>query len=145
MGRFGDDKIEEVRSRADIVEIVGAHVRLRRAGRNFVGLCPFHNENTTSFSVNAERDESGPAAGEREAMLQANQVAAEFFAHVLWNTTDGALARDYLKSRGITLDTARAFMIGFAPSRPASLAKALERRGLRDAGVKVGLVRKDAN
>ena len=188
MGRFGDDKIEEVRSRADIVEIVGAHVRLRRAGRNFVGLCPFHNEKTPSFSVNAERgffhcfgcntggsvfnfimrvegltfpeavrslarkygvtiperDESGPAAGEREAMLQANQVAAEFFAHVLWNTTDGALARDYLKARGITLDTGRAFMIGFAPSRPASLAKALEKRGLRDAGVKVGLVRKDA-
>ena len=180
MGRFGDDKIEEVRSRADIVEIVGAHVRLRRAGRNFVGLCPFHNEKTPSFSVNAERgffhcfgcntggsvfnfimrvegltfpeavrslarkygvtiperDESGPAAGEREAMLQANHVAAEFFAHVLWNTTDGALARDYLKARGITLDTARAFMIGFAPSRPASLAKALERRGLRDAGVR---------
>src|SRR6266436_10449038 len=77
-------------------------------------------------------------------MLQANQVAAEFFAHVLWNTTDGALARDYLKARGITLDTGRAFMIGFAPSRPASLAKALERRGLRDAGIKVGLVRRDA-
>src|SRR6202046_1995804 len=55
MGRFGDDKIEEVRSRADIVEIVGAHVRLRRAGRNFVGLCPFHEEKTPSFSVNAER------------------------------------------------------------------------------------------
>ena len=189
MGRFGDDKIEEVRSRADIVEIVGAHVRLRRAGRNFVGLCPFHNEKTPSFSVNAERgffhcfgcgaggsvfnfimrvegltfpeavrslarkygvtlpehDQSGPAAGEREAMLKANEVAAEFFAHVLWNSTDGAVARDYLKSRGISVETARAFMIGFAPSRPASLAKALERRGLRDAGVKVGLVRKDGD
>ncbi len=189
MGRFGDDKIEEVRSRADIVEIVGSHVRLRRAGRNFVGLCPFHNEKTPSFSVNAERgffhcfgcgaggsafnfimrvegltfpeavrslakkygvtipdrDVSGPAAGEREAMLKASEVAAEFFAHVLWNTTDGALARDYLKSRAISIETARAFMIGFAPSRPASLAKALEKRGLRDAGVKVGLVRKDGN
>ena len=189
MGRFGDDKIEEVRSRADIVEIVGAHVRLRRAGRNFVGLCPFHNEKTPSFSVNAERgffhcfgcgaggsvfnfimrvegltfpeavrslarkygvtlpehDQSGAAAGEREAMLKASEVAAEFFAHVLWNSTDGALARDYLKSRGISVETARAFMIGFAPSRPASLAKALERRGLRDAGVKVGLVRKDGD
>jgi len=189
MGRFGDDKIEEVRSRADIVEIVGAHVRLRRAGRNFVGLCPFHNEKTPSFSVNAERgffhcfgcgvggsafnfimrvegltfpeavrslarkygvtipehDQAGPAAGEREAMLKASEVAAEFFAHVLWNTTDGALARDYLKSRGISVETARAFMIGFAPSRPASLAKALEKRGLRDAGAKVGLVRKDGD
>ncbi len=189
MGRFGDDKIEEVRSRADIVEIVGAHVRLRRAGRNFVGLCPFHNEKTPSFSVNAERgffhcfgcgaggsvfnfimrvegltfpeavrsiahkygvtipehDQSGPAAGEREAMLKASEVAAEFFAHVLWNTDDGAVARDYLKSRGISVETARAFLLGFAPSRPASLAKALERRGLRDAGVKVGLVKKDGD
>jgi DNA primase len=189
MGRFGDDKIEEVRSRADIVEIVGAHVRLRRAGRNFVGLCPFHNEKTPSFSVNAERgffhcfgcgvggsvfnfitrvegltfpeavrslakkygvnlpehDVAGPAAGEREAMLKASEVASEFFAHVLWNTTDGAMARDYLKSRGISVETARAFMIGYAPSRPASLAKALEKRGLRDAGIKVGLVKKDGN
>ena len=189
MGRFGDDKIEEVRSRADIVEIVGSHVRLRRAGRNFVGLCPFHNEKTPSFSVNAERgffhcfgcgvggsvfnfitrvegltfpeavrslakkygvtlpehDAAGPAAGEREAMLKASEVAAEFFAHVLWNTTDGAMARDYLKSRGISVETARAFMIGYAPSRPASLAKALEKRGLREAGVKVGLIRKDGN
>src|SRR3984957_14174881 len=189
MGRFGDDKIEEVRSRADIVEIVGAHVRLRRAGRNFIGLCPFHNEKTPSFSVNAERgffhcfgcgvggsvfnfitrvegltfpeavrslakkygvtlpehDVSGPAAGEREAMLKASEVAAEFFAHVLWNTTDGAMARDYLKSRGISIETARTFMIGYAPSRPASLTKALEKRGLRDAGIKVGLVKKDGN
>ena len=189
MGHFGDGKIEEVRSRADIVEIVGAHVRLRRAGRNFVGLCPFHNEKTPSFSVNAERgffhcfgcgvggsvfnfimrvegltfpealrslakkygvtlpehDVSGPGAGEREAMLKASEVAAEFFAHVLWNTTDGAMAREYLKSRGISVETARAFMIGYAPSRPASLAKALEKRGLREAGVKVGLVKKDGN
>src|SRR5271156_3631917 len=189
MGRFGDDKIEEVRSRADIVEIVGAHVRLRRAGRHFVRLCPFHNEKTPSFSVNAERgffhcfgcgaggsafnfvmrvegltfpeavrslakkygvtipehDVAGPGAGEREAMLKASEVAAEFFAHVLWNTPDGALARDYLTSRGIGVETARAFMIGFAPSRPASLAKALEKRGLRDAGIKVGLVKRDGN
>ncbi len=187
MGRFGDDKIEEVRSRADIVEIVGAHVRLRRAGRNFVGLCPFHNEKTPSFSVNAERgffhcfgcgaggsvfnfimkvegltfpeavrtiarkcgvtlperDESGPVATEREAMRQANEVATEFFAHVLWNTHDGTLARDYLNSRGIALETARTFKLGFAPGRPASLAKALEKRGLRDAGIKVGLVKQD--
>src|SRR5579871_6927926 len=55
MARFGQDKIEEVRTRADIVEIIGAQVRLRRAGRNLVGLCPFHNEKTPSFSVNAER------------------------------------------------------------------------------------------
>src|SRR5271169_5504119 len=51
----GSGGIEEVRARADIVEIIGSHVRLRRAGRNFVGLCPFHEEKTPSFSVNLER------------------------------------------------------------------------------------------
>ena len=188
MGRFGDNAIDEVKQRADIVEIVGTHVRLRRAGRNFVGLCPFHNEKTPSFSVNAERgfyhcfgcgaggtvfnfimkvegltfpeavrslarrygvklpenEESGPAAAEREAIARANQVAAEFFAHVLWNTNDGEMAREYLKSRGISVETARAFMLGFAPARPASLAKALEKRGLVEAGVKLGIIKRDA-
>jgi DNA primase len=51
----GSGGVEEVRARADILEIIGAHVRLRRAGRNYVGLCPFHDEKTPSFSVNAER------------------------------------------------------------------------------------------
>src|SRR6476646_2864186 len=55
MARFSDDKLEEVRTRADIVEVIGAHVRLKRAGRNFVGLCPFHNEKTPSFTVNPEK------------------------------------------------------------------------------------------
>ena len=55
MTRFTESEIEEVRSRTDIVEVIGAHVRLRRAGRNFVGLCPFHNEKTASFTVNLER------------------------------------------------------------------------------------------
>ena len=55
MARYPDDKLEEIRARADIVEVIGADVRLKRAGRNFVGLCPFHNEKTPSFSVNAER------------------------------------------------------------------------------------------
>ncbi len=55
MARFAQDKLEELRERANIVEIVGTHVRLKRAGRNYVGLCPFHNEKTPSFSVNAER------------------------------------------------------------------------------------------
>jgi DNA primase len=55
MARFAQDKLEELRERANIVEVIGTHVRLKRAGRNHVGLCPFHNEKTPSFSVNAER------------------------------------------------------------------------------------------
>lgn len=51
MGLIPDDKIAEVRSRADIVEIVGEYVSLRKAGRDHVGLCPFHNEKSPSFNV----------------------------------------------------------------------------------------------
>lgn len=51
MGLIPDDKIAEVRSRADIVEIVGEYVTLRKAGRDHVGLCPFHSEKSPSFNV----------------------------------------------------------------------------------------------
>ncbi len=49
------DKIEAIRSRADIVRIIGAHVQLRRQGQRFTGLCPFHGEKSPSFSVSADK------------------------------------------------------------------------------------------
>jgi DNA primase len=53
--RGADDWVERVRAASDIVEVVGLTVALKRTGRNFVGLCPFHQEKTGSFSVNPER------------------------------------------------------------------------------------------
>ena len=50
--RYSEDLIDEVRSRNDIVDVIGGYVHLKRAGSNYVGLCPFHNEKTPSFSVN---------------------------------------------------------------------------------------------
>jgi len=46
-----DDVVDEVRTRADIVEIIGEHVALKRAGKDFRALCPFHREKTPSFYV----------------------------------------------------------------------------------------------
>ena len=49
-----DDAKEQIRARVDLVELVGQHVRLTRRGREFVGLCPFHQEKTPSFTVNQQ-------------------------------------------------------------------------------------------
>ncbi len=51
-GIIPDDKVQEVRDRVDIVDLVGRYVELRRSGRNYVGLCPFHQERSPSFNVN---------------------------------------------------------------------------------------------
>ena len=43
MSRIPEATIHEIRNRVDIVDLIGRHVDLKKAGRNFVGLCPFHN------------------------------------------------------------------------------------------------------
>lgn len=51
MARIPQDTIDRIRDSADIVDVVSHHVDLTKRGRNFFGLCPFHNEKTPSFSV----------------------------------------------------------------------------------------------
>lgn len=46
-----DDRINDIKSRVDIVEIIGAAVRLKKSGANYIGLCPFHDEKSGSFTV----------------------------------------------------------------------------------------------
>ncbi|MCX6169225.1 MAG: DNA primase [Ignavibacteriales bacterium] len=53
--RIPENKIEEIRNAADIVDIVSAHVHLKKRGKNFIGLCPFHQEKTPSFTVSDDK------------------------------------------------------------------------------------------
>ncbi|MBI5286579.1 MAG: DNA primase [Deltaproteobacteria bacterium] len=49
------EKIDEIRERANIVQVISDHVTLKKVGRNYVGLCPFHSEKTPSFTVSEEK------------------------------------------------------------------------------------------
>ncbi len=53
MARYTDDSIERVRQAVDMLDLVGAKTELRRSGHQWMGTCPFHDERTPSFSVNA--------------------------------------------------------------------------------------------
>jgi DNA primase len=52
---FGEDFLEKLTSRLDIIDVVSKYVHIERKGGNFFGLCPFHAEKTPSFSVSAEK------------------------------------------------------------------------------------------
>lgn len=52
---MGDNNVEQIKERTDIVALIGEHVRLKKTGTNFTGLCPFHNEKTPSFVVSPVR------------------------------------------------------------------------------------------
>lgn len=53
--RISEEKIEQVRSSANIVDVVSDYVQLKKRGKNFIGLCPFHQEKTPSFTVSPEK------------------------------------------------------------------------------------------
>lgn len=55
MAYYSEDLIEEVISQNDIVEVISEYVTLKKSGRNFVGLCPFHREKTPSFCVSMDK------------------------------------------------------------------------------------------
>ena len=55
MLQFTDEWLEKVQSSTDIVALIGKRVALKQSGKNYVGLCPFHEEKTPSFSVNPEK------------------------------------------------------------------------------------------
>ena len=55
MVQYSDELKEDIRSANDIVDVISQYVTLKRSGRNFFGLCPFHKEKSPSFSVSPDR------------------------------------------------------------------------------------------
>lgn len=152
-----EDDIERVRAATSIVEVVQQSVALRRVGRNWVGLCPFHAEKSGSFNV---REDTGrykcfgcQAAGDvfkfvqeidhvdfvqaveklaarsgitlqytsggegkdrqrRKKLVEALDVAVEWYHQRLLTAPDARAARDYLRQRGLSGDVARQFRLG---------------------------------
>lgn len=55
MARYSDELVDEIRNNNDIVDVISQYVVLKRSGRNFFGLCPFHREKSPSFSVSPDK------------------------------------------------------------------------------------------
>ena len=183
---ISDSEIAQVRGATDIVALISDYVALKKSGRRWTGLCPFHGEKTPSFSVNAEEGRyycfgcrasgdqitfvreiqhldfvdavrlladragielhedanAGPARKERQEFLAAMDRAVRWYHERLLNAPDARPAREYLKSRGINGDVARAFQLGWAPDEWDALSSALDLTPKVLEGTGLGFVNK---
>jgi DNA primase len=173
--------IARLRDAADIVAVIGEVTTLRKAGRNYMGLCPFHGEKTPSFSVSRDKGTyycfgcrrggdvidflmefhhlsfaeaverlaaqfgvelppASPAArrrrSEAEILQQVMEAAQAFFAERLGEDRP----RSYLERRGVSLETAASFGLGYAPADWRQLYDALRGKFPERALLAAGLV-----
>ena len=155
-----ENTLNEILSRIDIVELISEYLPLKRSGRGYTALCPFHHEKTPSFIVSQQKQifhcfgcqAGGNAFGflmkydrlefpeavetlakragvliprdERQIKNQGisqelhkiNEIAADFYSNLL-HSPEGAAALNYLKKRGMSPETIRAFRLGYAPDK----------------------------
>lgn len=162
------DQIEEVKQKTDIVSLIGSYIEIKKAGRNYKALCPFHSEKTPSFMISPELQiykcfgcsvsgdcfaflkeyegmEFGEAlkfladragvklqrlersdTSEKEKLIEINNLTSRFYQYLLFNSSVGKVALDYLlKERGLKPTTIKEFGLGFSPDSPIGLKKFL--------------------
>ncbi|MHC1739411.1 MAG: DNA primase [Ignavibacteriaceae bacterium] len=186
-----EQKIDEVRNAIDIVDLVSQYVQLRKRGKNFVGLCPFHTEKTPSFSVSSDKQiyhcfgchnggnifkflmeykkisyveaiqEAAAFAGiiiefetkknyskdvsETELLYDINYEIAKFYSDNLLSKPEGEFARRYFDNRKIKITSLRAFGLGFAPHRDATIKFIQEKKLDIDKAIYLGIIGKSEN
>ncbi len=184
--KYPQSFIEEIRNRVRVSEVIGRTIPIKRAGREFHALCPFHKEKTPSFTVNDEKgfyhcfgcgahgdvinyikeyehlgyreaiEKLAGMAGlavpqptreqaeqySREASLQqVMEVVTGWMEHQLEQTSEGELARNYLRERGISAETIAKFRIGYAPTDRDALLRTLKNQGITEQQlVEVGIL-----
>lgn len=175
--RIPEEKINELRQSVNIVDVISDYIQLKKQGRNYFGLCPFHGENSPSFSVSDEKQifhcfgcgvggniftflmeidgvgfieaaekvaEKGNVQldiatskgrqerqlpPEQQQMIEAHELLAKFYHHLLVNTNEGARALEYLLQRGFTEESINKFQLGFSLPEWDFAVKFLEKRG----------------
>ena len=179
---MSDNLVEDIRARADILEIVGEYVQLRRSGKSYRGPCPLHGGDGPNFAVDPQRQifkcfvcgEGGDVFGfimkhlgfdfpeavryvgarvgievpDREERREDPYAplrgvlafAAEWFRDRLREPA-GAGARDYLQGRGLSLEEALDFGLGYADDEWRALRSAASRHGIEErALLELGLL-----
>src|SRR5579864_3124119 len=127
---------DEIRRRINILDAVSTHVTLKRSGRRYTGLCPFHSEKTPSFTVNPERGFFycfGCHAG-GDVFDFVMRMGGVGFPDALAELA-GRAARRYLADRGVDAAAAEAFKLGYAPPGWDGLLRALRARGFDGAAL----------
>lgn len=101
------DQLDLIRSKTDIIDLIGSHIQLKKAGRNFKALCPFHSEKTPSFVVSSERQiwkcfgcfPAGQLIKTKHGLKPIEQITKgeEVFTHKgRWQKVIRLLERDYI-------------------------------------------------
>lgn len=151
--RIPDETLQTIRDRISIVEVVSAYVSLKRAGRNSVGLCPFHAEKTPSFTVSDERGlfhcfgcgESGSVFTflmkiERIEFLDAVTQLARRAGVALPEHDDGPAAQRREQLYAANAAAERFFRETLARASGAAARRYLDQRGVRaDTAARYGL------
>ena len=193
MGYIPEDILQHILEAADIRQVVQEYVPLKKRGKNWVGLCPFHPDKDPSFSVNEDKqifycfgcgeggnvfkflmkiqglsfveaarnlaDRLGIAIPERplskgmkrkqeerQALLEINELACDYFSDLLLNTASAIGARTYLEDRGLSREVIRNFSIGWAEDTWDGLIAFLKRKDRPvELAEKAGLVIKRTN